>query len=168
MGRDLNWILCPAWKKCSSGTPLEPLPYNPDLTACGFWALPTVKRELWGKKFLSDWQPVACFWEALYEVHCLPREVLWKKNHHHTSTKFPHGVIRWVHELSKWPLYDKHNIWWNTADLYSTKHRIAAAHFVSAHKINYKSIPQFIALININKNKTVCVNLYKDIFINNY
>jgi hypothetical protein len=26
-----------------------------------------------------------------------------KKDHHHTSTKFWLGVIRWVHELSKWP-----------------------------------------------------------------
>jgi len=25
---------------------------------------------------------------ALKEVHCLPREVLWKRDHHHISTKF--------------------------------------------------------------------------------
>jgi hypothetical protein len=31
-GRDLNWILCLAWKKWISGTPLKHLPYSPDLT----------------------------------------------------------------------------------------------------------------------------------------
>jgi hypothetical protein len=27
-----------------SGTPLEHLPYSPDLTPCNFWAFPTMKR----------------------------------------------------------------------------------------------------------------------------
>jgi hypothetical protein len=31
-GRDLNWILCSAWKKWTGGTPLEHPPYSPDLT----------------------------------------------------------------------------------------------------------------------------------------
>jgi hypothetical protein len=31
MGRDLNWILCSAWKKWLGGTPLENSPYSPDL-----------------------------------------------------------------------------------------------------------------------------------------
>jgi len=38
-------------------------------------------------------------------VHRLPREVLWKRVHHCTSTKFWLGVIRWVHELHEWPSY---------------------------------------------------------------
>jgi len=38
-------------------------------------------------------------------VHCLPRKVLQKRDHHCTSTKFQLGVIRWVHELFKRPLY---------------------------------------------------------------
>jgi histone-lysine N-methyltransferase SETMAR len=32
------------------GTPLEHPPYSPDLTPCDFWAFPTMKRELRGKK----------------------------------------------------------------------------------------------------------------------
>jgi hypothetical protein len=51
MGRDLNWILCSAWKKWIGGTPLEHPPYSPDLATCDFWAFPTMKRELRGKKF---------------------------------------------------------------------------------------------------------------------
>jgi hypothetical protein len=35
---DLNCILCSAWKKWICGTPLEHLPYSPDLTPCDFWA----------------------------------------------------------------------------------------------------------------------------------
>jgi len=38
-------------------------------------------------------------------VHHLPREVLQKRDSHHTSIKFQFGVITWVHELFKWPLY---------------------------------------------------------------
>jgi hypothetical protein len=37
------------------------------------------------------------------EVRRLPREVLWKRDHRCTSTKFWLGVIRWVHKLCKWP-----------------------------------------------------------------
>jgi hypothetical protein len=68
MGRDLNWILCSAWKKWLSGTPLEHLPYSPDLAPCDFWAFPTMKRELWGKKFWSDQWSAACFQK--WVEHC--------------------------------------------------------------------------------------------------
>jgi hypothetical protein len=61
MGRDLNWILCSAWKKWISGTPLEHPPYSPNLAPCDFWAFPTMKRELWGKKFRSDQRSAAQF-----------------------------------------------------------------------------------------------------------
>jgi hypothetical protein len=65
-----------------------------------------MKRELRGKKFRSDQQSAARFREvggALQEVHRLPREVLRKRDRHHTSTNFRLGVIRWVHELFKRP-----------------------------------------------------------------
>jgi hypothetical protein len=42
MGQDLNCILCSAWRKWISGTPLEHLPYSPDLVPCNFWAYPTM------------------------------------------------------------------------------------------------------------------------------
>jgi hypothetical protein len=35
--------------------------FNSDLTPCNFWAFPTVKRELQGKKFQSDQQSAAHF-----------------------------------------------------------------------------------------------------------
>jgi hypothetical protein len=78
---------------------------------CNFWAFPTMKRELRGKKFRSDQRSAAGFREAggaLYEVRRLPREVLRKRDRHRTSTKFLLGVIRWVHELCKRPSYDKY------------------------------------------------------------
>jgi hypothetical protein len=61
MRRDLNWILCSAWKKWIGGTPLEHPPYSPDLDPCDLWAFPTMKRELRGKKFGSDQRSAACF-----------------------------------------------------------------------------------------------------------
>jgi hypothetical protein len=36
MGRDLNWILCSAWKKWVGGTPSEHPSYNSDLVPCDF------------------------------------------------------------------------------------------------------------------------------------
>jgi hypothetical protein len=36
----------------------------------------------------------------------LPREVLRKRDRHRTSTEFRLGVIRWVHEICKRPLYN--------------------------------------------------------------
>jgi hypothetical protein len=50
-----NWI---------GGTPLEHPPYSPDLAPCDFWVLPTIKRELRGKKFRSDQRSVARFQEV--------------------------------------------------------------------------------------------------------
>jgi hypothetical protein len=108
MGRNLNWILCSAWKKRIDGTPLELPPYSSDLAPCDFWAFPTMKRELRGKRFRSNQRSAARFGEvggALYEVPRLPREILRKRDRHRTSTKFRLGVIRWVHELRKRPSY---------------------------------------------------------------
>jgi hypothetical protein len=36
IGRDLNLILCSAWKKWISGTPLEHPPYSPNLAPCDY------------------------------------------------------------------------------------------------------------------------------------
>jgi hypothetical protein len=63
-GRDLNWILCSAGKKWIGGTPLEHLPYSPDLASCDFWAFLTMKREFRGKKFRSDQRSAARFREV--------------------------------------------------------------------------------------------------------
>jgi hypothetical protein len=38
--------------------------FDSHLTSCDFWAFPTMKRELWGKKFQSDWQSAACSQEV--------------------------------------------------------------------------------------------------------
>jgi hypothetical protein len=37
--------------------------FNSDLAPCDFWAFPTMKRELQGKKFQSDQQSAVCFQE---------------------------------------------------------------------------------------------------------
>jgi hypothetical protein len=42
------------------GTPLEHLPYSPDLAACDFWAFRTIKRELRGQNRLFHYPPEAC------------------------------------------------------------------------------------------------------------
>jgi hypothetical protein len=55
---------------------------NSDLAPCDFWAFPTMKMELRGKKLRSDRRSAARFREvggALLEVHRLPREVLQKE-----------------------------------------------------------------------------------------
>jgi hypothetical protein len=62
--RDLNWVLCSAWKKWIGGTPSEHSPYSPDLARCDFWAFPTMKRELRSKKFRSDQRSAARFREV--------------------------------------------------------------------------------------------------------
>jgi len=36
------------------GTALKHPPYSPDLVPCDFWAFPTLKKELCGKRFSSD------------------------------------------------------------------------------------------------------------------
>jgi hypothetical protein len=64
MGRDLNWILCSVWKKWIGGTPLEHPSYSSDLVPCDFWAFPTMKKELQGKKFWSDQRSAARFREV--------------------------------------------------------------------------------------------------------
>jgi hypothetical protein len=46
MGRDLNRILCSAWKNWIGGSPLEHPSYGPYIAPCDFWAFPTMKREL--------------------------------------------------------------------------------------------------------------------------
>ena len=37
-----------------SGTALKHSPYSQDLVSCDFWALPTLKRQLCGKRFSSN------------------------------------------------------------------------------------------------------------------
>jgi hypothetical protein len=41
-GRDLNSILCSAWKKWIGRTPLQHPPYSPDLAPYDLWAFPTM------------------------------------------------------------------------------------------------------------------------------
>ena len=36
------------------GTELKYSPYSPDLAPCDYWAFPTLKRQLRGKRFSSD------------------------------------------------------------------------------------------------------------------
>jgi hypothetical protein len=58
----LNFVL--GLEKWSGGIPLEHPPYSPDLASFDFWAFPTMKRELWEKKFRSDQRSAASFREV--------------------------------------------------------------------------------------------------------
>jgi hypothetical protein len=44
MGRDLNRILCSAWKKWIGGTPFEHPSCSPDLAPCDFWTFSAFKK----------------------------------------------------------------------------------------------------------------------------
>jgi hypothetical protein len=41
-------------EKVDRWNPIRTLPHSPDLAPCNFWAFPTMKRELRGKKFQRD------------------------------------------------------------------------------------------------------------------
>jgi hypothetical protein len=51
-------------EKVDQLNPLEHPPYSPDLAPCDFWAFPTMKMELLGKKFRSDQRSAARFREV--------------------------------------------------------------------------------------------------------
>jgi hypothetical protein len=104
MGRDLDCMADGLMGFHQSTFSKPNIEFNSDLTPCDFWAFPTTKRELRGKTFRSDQRSAARFREvdgAMLEVHRLPREVLPKRDRHHTSTKFRLGLIKWVYELCK-------------------------------------------------------------------
>jgi hypothetical protein len=52
------------WKQWIGGPPLEHPPYRPHLAPCDFWAFPTIKGELRGKKFRSNQRSAARFREV--------------------------------------------------------------------------------------------------------
>jgi hypothetical protein len=64
MGQDLDCIadVLTGFHRSSFSKPN--IEFNSDLAPCDFWALPTMKRELQGKKFQSDRRSVACFREV--------------------------------------------------------------------------------------------------------
>jgi hypothetical protein len=59
---DLNSVF--DLEKWIGGTPSEHLLYSPDVAPCDFWAFPTMKMELRGKKFRSDQRSAARFREV--------------------------------------------------------------------------------------------------------
>jgi hypothetical protein len=61
MGRDLDCmadVLMGFYRSTFSKPKSE---FNSDLVPCNFWAFPTMKRKLRGKKFRSDQRSAACF-----------------------------------------------------------------------------------------------------------
>jgi hypothetical protein len=57
MERDLNWILCSAWKNWIGGTPLEHPPYSPDLAPCDFVGFSNHEKEA-PRQEISKWSTV--------------------------------------------------------------------------------------------------------------
>jgi hypothetical protein len=103
MGRDLDYMADILMGFTDPLFPSRTQNWIQILPPWDFWAFPTMKRELRGKKFRSDQRSAARFREvggALYEVYRLQREVLRKRDRHHTSTKLRLGIM-WVHELCK-------------------------------------------------------------------
>jgi hypothetical protein len=108
MGQIMNWILCLSWKKWIGGTPLEHSPYSLDLTPCDFWAFPTMKRELQGKKFWSDHHICSTFLRSGWSIvrsKLLAKGVTSKKRPSLHLHKVPTWSNKWVHELYKQSLY---------------------------------------------------------------
>jgi hypothetical protein len=83
-------------------------------------------------------------------VHHLPREVLRKRDHHRTSTKFWLGVIRWVHELGKWPSYMEHSSVWETNSLSANQEIPCLLWDPKVHYIVHKSPSRVPLLIQMN------------------
>jgi hypothetical protein len=63
-GRDLDCMADVLKGFHRSTFPKPNTEFNSDLAPCDFWAFPTVKRELRGKKFRSDQRSAARFWEV--------------------------------------------------------------------------------------------------------
>jgi hypothetical protein len=75
MGRDLDYMadVVVGFHQSTFSNPNTE--FNSDLASCDFWAFPTMKRELRGKKFRSDQRSAARFREVrrtLLKVHRLP------------------------------------------------------------------------------------------------
>jgi hypothetical protein len=68
MKRDMNWILCSAWKRWIGGTPSEQPPYSPSPAPCDFWAFPTMIRELRVKKISKWWTVCSTFSRSGWSV----------------------------------------------------------------------------------------------------
>jgi hypothetical protein len=61
MGKDLDYVADVLMGFHQSTFSKPNTKFNSDLTPCNFWALPTMKRELQGKKFRSVQWSAACF-----------------------------------------------------------------------------------------------------------
>jgi hypothetical protein len=64
MGRDLDCMADVLMGFHRSTFPKPNTEFNSDLASCDFWAFPTMKRELRGKKFRSDQRSAARFREV--------------------------------------------------------------------------------------------------------
>jgi hypothetical protein len=109
MRQDLNWILCSAWKKWISGTPLEHPPYR----SCPMGCLCFFNHEKGAPrqeilKWSTVWMVCSTFWRSGWNI---VKGSLLAKGHtlKKTLSLHLHEVLTWSnkvnHELCKWPLY---------------------------------------------------------------
>jgi transposase len=81
------------------GTPLEHPPYSLDLAPCDFWAFPTMKRELRGKKTACSTVLLKHAEKDLQHLFEKWVNVVRKRGRHRTFTKFRLGVLRYKRPL---------------------------------------------------------------------
>jgi hypothetical protein len=102
--RELNWILCSAWKKWIGGTPLEHPPHSPYLAPLRFLCYSThemgpPRQEV--SKCLTVCSTFSRSGWSVVRSASLANEVLQKRDRNRTSTKSRLGVTGKVHELFK-------------------------------------------------------------------
>jgi hypothetical protein len=68
MGRDLDCMADVLIRFHRSTFPKPNTEFNSDLASCDFWAFPTMKRELRGKKFRSSQRSATCFLRSSWSV----------------------------------------------------------------------------------------------------
>jgi hypothetical protein len=103
MGRVQNWTLRSAWKSEIAETH-QNIHHTVHISPHAISRLFQPRK---GKEISKRSTVCSRFFEKGWSVvvHHLAREIIRKRDCHRTSTKFRLGVISWVHELFKRPLY---------------------------------------------------------------
>jgi hypothetical protein len=130
-GRDLNWILCSAWKKWIGGTPSEHPPYSPDLARpMRFLGFSNHEKGAPRQEISKCSTVCSTFSRSTWSVvrsASLAKGGTYKKRPSLHLHKFRLGVIKRVHELFKrkfynsvYILYSDWGIWNNVCISFSS------------------------------------------------
>jgi hypothetical protein len=101
LGRDLNWILYFAWKKWISETPLEHLPYSPDLAPMWFLGFSNHEKGVLRQE-ISKWSMVcSTFSRSRWSI---VRSASLAKGGTLKKRLLPHKVLTRSNKVSPWTL----------------------------------------------------------------